>query len=63
MSFMDYWKKFTNTEDDEDFEESVNEEAQDTFEARPFSNVPSCNCFCSTSGVVPSFLDAIPNNA
>ena len=41
MSFMDYWKKFTNTEDDEDFEESVNEEAQDTFETRPFSNVPS----------------------
>ena len=21
MSFMDYWKKFTNTEDEEDFEE------------------------------------------
>ena len=41
MSFMDYWKKFTNTEDDEDFEESVNEEAQEAFEARPFSNVPS----------------------
>ena len=21
MSFMDYWKKFTNTEDEDDFEE------------------------------------------
>ncbi|MGN1315492.1 MAG: cell division protein SepF [Acutalibacteraceae bacterium] len=41
MSFMDYWKKFTNTEDEEDFEESAQEETQEAFEARPFSSVSS----------------------
>ncbi len=41
MSFMDYWKKFTNSEDEEEFEEAVQEETPETFEARPFSNVSS----------------------
>lgn len=41
MSFMDYWKKFTNTEDEEDFEESAQEETQEAFEARPFSSAAS----------------------
>ena len=38
MSFMDYWKKFTNSEDD-DFEEVEQDEAPEAFEARPFSTV------------------------
>lgn len=41
MSFMDYWKKFTNTEDEEDFDEVVEDEAPEAFEARPFTNVSS----------------------
>ncbi len=41
MSFMDYWKKFTNSEDDEEFEEVVQEETTEAFEPRPFSNVSS----------------------
>ncbi len=41
MSFMDYWKKFTNTEDDEEFEEVVQDDAPEAFETRPFSNVTS----------------------
>lgn len=41
MSFMDYWKKFTNTEDEEEFDEAVQEEVPEAFEARPFSSVSS----------------------
>ncbi len=41
MSFMDYWKKFTNTEDEEDFEEVAQEEAPEAFEPRPFTKVSS----------------------
>ncbi len=41
MSFMDYWKKFTNTEDEEDFDEVVQDEAPEAFEAKPFSTVSS----------------------
>ena len=41
MSFMDYWKKFTNTEDDEEFEEVVQDDAPEAFEAKPFSTVSS----------------------
>lgn len=41
MAFMDYWKKFTNTEDEEDFEEVVQEDAPEAFESRSFSNVSS----------------------
>ncbi len=41
MSFMDYWKKFTNSEDDEEFEEVVQEDAPEAFEAKPFSAVSS----------------------
>lgn len=41
MSFMDYWKKFTNTEDDEEFEEVAQEDAPEAFEAKPFSTVSS----------------------
>ena len=41
MSFMDYWKKFTNTEDDDDFEEVVQEDAPEAFETKPFSSVSS----------------------
>lgn len=41
MSFMDYWKKFTNTEDEEEFDEAVQEEVPEAFEARPFSGVSS----------------------
>ena len=40
MSFMDYWKKFTNSEDEE-FDEVEQEEAEEAFEARPFSTVSS----------------------
>ncbi len=40
MSFMDYWKKFTNSEDD-DFEEIEQDDAPEAFEAKPFSTVPS----------------------
>ncbi len=41
MSFMDYWKKFTNTEDDEEFEEVAQDDAPEAFEAKPFSTVSS----------------------
>lgn len=41
MSFMDYWKKFTNTEDEEDFDEVVQDEAPEAFEAKPFSTASS----------------------
>lgn len=41
MSFMDYWKKFTNTEDEEEFDEVVQEDAPEAFETRPFSSVSS----------------------
>lgn len=41
MSFMDYWKKFTNMEDEDDFEEDVQEEAPEAFESHPFSTVSS----------------------
>ena len=41
MSFMDYWKRFTNTENEEDFEEVAQDEAPEAFETRSFSNVSS----------------------
>ena len=41
MSFMDYWKKFTNSEDDEEFEEVVQDDAPEAFDAKPFSTVSS----------------------
>ncbi len=41
MSFMDYWKKFTNTNDDEDYEENQFEAQEEAFEARSYSNVSS----------------------
>ncbi len=41
MSFMDYWKKFTNSENEEDFDEVVEEEVTETFEPRSFSTVSS----------------------
>ena len=41
MSFMDYWKKFTNTNDEEDFEENQFEAQEDSFESRNYSNVSS----------------------
>ncbi len=37
MSFMDYWKKFTNSEEEEDFDEVGQEEGTETFEPRPFA--------------------------
>ena len=40
MSFMDYWKKFTNSED-EDYEEVEQEEVEEAFESRSFSTVSS----------------------
>ena len=41
MSFMDYWKKFTNTNDEEDFEENQFESQDENFENRSYSNVSS----------------------
>lgn len=41
MSFMDYWKKFTNTNDEEDFEEAEFDAQEETFESRSYSNVSS----------------------
>ena len=41
MSFMDYWKKFTNTEDEEDFEDVVQDDAPEAFETKSFSTVSS----------------------
>ncbi len=41
MSLMDYWKKFTNSEDEEDFEEVEQEETADAFESRSFSPMAS----------------------
>ena len=41
MSFMDYWKKFTNTNDEEDYEENQFEAQEDSFESRSYSNVSS----------------------
>lgn len=40
MSFMDYWKRFTNSED-EDYEEVEQEEVEEAFEAKSFSTVSS----------------------
>ena len=41
MSFMDYWKKFTNSEDEEDYEENQFEAQEENFDNRSFSNVSS----------------------
>jgi cell division inhibitor SepF len=41
MSFMDYWKKFTNTNDEEDYEENQFEAQEESFDNRSFSNVSS----------------------
>ena len=41
MSFMDYWKRFTNSENDEDFDEVMEEEATEAFEPRSFSAASS----------------------
>lgn len=41
MSFMDYWKKFTNTNDEEDYEENQFEAQKENFDNRSFSNVSS----------------------
>ncbi len=41
MSFMDYWKKFTNSENDEDFDEVIEDEAPEAFEPRSFTTVSS----------------------
>ncbi|MBO5290004.1 MAG: cell division protein SepF [Clostridia bacterium] len=41
MSFMDYWKKFTNTNDEEDYEENQFEAQEENFDNRSFSNVSS----------------------
>lgn len=41
MSFMDYWKRFTNSENDEDFDEAIEEETTEAFEPRSFSAVSS----------------------
>ncbi len=41
MSFMDYWKKFTNTNDEEDFEENQFDAQEEAFESRSYSNVSS----------------------
>ncbi len=40
MSLMDYWKKFTNTADD-DYDEDVEENVTDTFESNSFSSYSS----------------------
>lgn len=41
MSFMDYLKRFTNTTDEEEYEEEVEETEVETFEPKPFSTVSS----------------------
>ena len=41
MSFMDYWKKFTNANDEEDFEENQFDAQEESFDNRSFSNVSS----------------------
>ena len=41
MTFMDFWKKFTNSEVEEDFEEVVEEEEVESFEPRPFATRPN----------------------
>lgn len=38
---MDYWKKFTNTNDEEDYEENQFEAQEENFDNRSFSNVSS----------------------
>ena len=38
---MDYWKKFTNANDEEDFEENQFESQEANFDNRSFSNVSS----------------------
>ncbi len=41
MSFMDYWKRFTNTNDEEDYDEGQFDAQEETFESRSYSNVSS----------------------
>lgn len=41
MSFKDYWKKFTNAEDEDDFDEVEEENVTEAFEPQPFSSVSS----------------------
>ncbi len=38
MSLMDFWKKFTNSEREDEFEEVIEEEEVENFEPRPFNN-------------------------
>lgn len=37
MAFLDYLKKFFNSEDEDDFDEVAEEETAEAFEAKPFS--------------------------
>ncbi len=41
MSFMDYWKRFTNTSDEDDYEENQFEAQEESYDSRSFSNVSS----------------------
>ncbi len=41
MSFMDYWKRFTNSNDEEDFDEEQLDYQEESFDNRSFSNVSS----------------------
>ncbi len=41
MSFMDYWKRFTNSNDEEDFDEEQLDYQEESLDNRSFSNVSS----------------------